>query len=67
MHPKALSRIISYGVERLVYISCKPTSLARDLEIFIENGYEAVRCVPVDQFPFTTGIETVVLLSRKQD
>ena len=67
VHPKALSRIISYGVERLVYISCKPTSLARDLEIFIENGYEAVRCVPVDQFPFTTGIETVVLLSRKQD
>ncbi len=35
VHPKALSRIISYGVERLVYISCKPTSLARDLEIFI--------------------------------
>ena len=67
VHPKALSRIISYGVERLVYISCKPTSLARDLEIFIENGYEAVRCVPVDQFPFTTGIETVVLLSRRQD
>lgn len=66
VHPKALSRIISYGVERLVYISCKPTSLARDLEIFIENGYEAVRCVPVDQFPFTTGIETVVLLQKKR-
>ena len=57
VHPKALSRIIGYGVEKLVYISCKPTSLARDLEIFIANGYEVQRCVPVDQFPWTTGIE----------
>ena len=64
VHPKALSRIIGYGVEKLVYISCKPTSLARDLEIFIANGYEVQRCVPVDQFPWTTGIETVVLLYK---
>lgn len=64
VHPKALSRIIGYGVEKLVYISCKPTSLARDLEIFIANGYEVQRCVPVDQFPWTTGIETVCLLSK---
>ena len=66
VHPKALSRIIGYGVEKLVYISCKPTSLARDLEIFIANGYEVQRCVPVDQFPWTTGIETVVLLSQQK-
>ena len=66
VHPKALSRIIGYGVEKLEYISCKPTSLARDLEIFIANGYEVQRCVPVDQFPWTTGIETVVLLSHKK-
>ena len=66
VHPKALSRIIGYGVEKLVYISCKPTSLARDLEIFIANGYEVHRCVPVDQFPWTTGIETVVLLSQQK-
>ncbi len=66
IHPKALRKIIAYGVERLVYISCKPTSLARDLEVFIESGYEAVKCVPVDQFPWTTGIETVVLLTRRK-
>ena len=66
VNPKALARIIAYGVPRLVYISCKPTSLARDLEVFLENGYEAVRCVPVDQFPWTTGIETVCLLSNTQ-
>lgn len=66
IHPKALKKIIAYGVEKLVYISCKPTSLARDLEVFLENGYESLRCVPVDQFPWTTGIETVTLLSRKR-
>jgi len=65
IHPKALPKIIQYGVDRLVYISCKPTSLARDLEVFIENGYEAARCVTVDQFPWTNQVETVVLLSRK--
>lgn len=65
IHPKALTKIIAYGVPRLVYISCKPTSLARDLETFIENGYEAVKCVPVDQFPFTANIETVALLTKK--
>lgn len=65
IHPKALPKIIQYQVPRLVYISCKPTSLARDLEVFIENGYEAVKCVPVDQFPFTNGIETVCLLQKR--
>lgn len=65
IHPKALGKIISYGVERIVYISCKPTSLVRDLDIFIQNGYEVKKAVAVDQFPWTSGIETVVLLSRE--
>ncbi len=64
VHPKALQKIIGYGVERLVYISCKPTSLARDLEVFLANGYAAVKCVPVDQFPWTANVETVCLLSK---
>ena len=38
IHPKALPKIIGYGVERIVYISCKPTSLARDLEAFLAYG-----------------------------
>ena len=66
VHPKALRKIIGYGVDKIVYISCKPTSLARDLEIFLENGYEAERAVAVDQFPWTSGIETVVLLSKSK-
>ena len=66
IHPKALAKIISYGIDRIVYISCKPTSLVRDLEVFLEEGYYVEKAVAVDQFPFTTGIETVCLLSNTQ-
>ena len=64
MNPKALTRIIAYGVPQAGVHFLQAHQLARDLEIFLENGYEAVRCVPVDQFPWTTGIETVCLLNR---
>ena len=66
IHPKALPKIIGYGVERIVYISCKPTSLARDLEAFLEGGYHVERAVAVDQFPWTANVETVVMLSHKK-
>lgn len=65
IHPKALQHIIDYQVDRIVYISCKPTSLARDLDIMIEQGYRMERVVAIDQFPGTGHVETVVLLSRK--
>ena len=64
IHPKALTKIIDYGVDRIVYISCKPTSLARDLEVFIASGYEVERACAVDMFPGTGHVETVVLLDR---
>lgn len=66
IHPKALRKIIEYGVERIVYISCKPTSLARDLEVFLGCGYEVRKAVAVDQFPWTVHVESVVLLSKVQ-
>ncbi len=66
IHPKALPKIIAYGVEHIVYISCKPTSLVRDLEVFLENGYRVDKAVAVDQFPWTANVETVVLLSNKK-
>ncbi|MCH5257330.1 MAG: 23S rRNA (uracil(1939)-C(5))-methyltransferase RlmD, partial [Lachnospiraceae bacterium] len=59
VHPKALNKIIRYGVEHILYISCKPTSLARDLEVFLESGYRVKRAVAVDQFPWTGNVETV--------
>ena len=67
IHPKAIRQIVGYGVERMVYISCKPTSLARDLPAFLMAGYcvERVKCV--DMFPFTSGVETVCLLRREKN
>lgn len=65
IHPKALEKIIRYGVPQMVYISCKPTSLARDLEVLQARGYEVKKVCCVDMFPATVHVETVILLSRK--
>ncbi len=64
-HPKALPKILDYGVDKIVYISCKVTSLARDLEMIQARGYEVVKSVAVDQFCQTVHVETVVLLQRE--
>lgn len=64
IHPKALDRIINFGVDYLVYISCKPTSLVRDLVILQERGYKLERAVAVDMFPATANCETVAKLVR---
>ena len=66
IHPKAIGKIIEYGVENMVYISCKPTSLARDLQIFMDRGYRVEKICCVDMFPNTYHVETVVLLSHKK-
>ena len=66
IHPKALPKIIDrYRCEKVVYISCKPTSLARDLQVFQAGGYEVERVCCIDQFPNTVHIETVCLLRLK--
>ena len=65
IHPKALPKIISYGVNHMVYISCKPTSLARDLDVLIKSGYRVEKVTCVDMFCSTVHVETVCLLSRK--
>ncbi len=67
IHPKALPKIIGYGVDRIIYVSCKPTSLARDLPSFLQAGYEARRVSCVDMFPDTANIETVCLLIKTQN
>ena len=64
IHPKAIRKIIDYGVENIVYISCKPTSLSQDLATFETFGYHVERVSNVDMFPGTVHVETVVLLSR---
>ena len=66
IHPKALPKILDYGVDRIVYISCKMTSLARDLELIQQRGYTVEKMTAVDQFCETVHVETVVLLSHKK-
>jgi tRNA/tmRNA/rRNA uracil-C5-methylase (TrmA/RlmC/RlmD family) len=65
-NPKALDKIISYGVDEMVYISCKPTSLVRDLEILQARGYRVVKACAIDQFVNTLHCETVILLSQQK-
>ena len=65
IHPKALLKIINYGVDRIVYISCKPTSLARDLVVLQAEGYKVEKVCCVDMFCNAIHVETVVLLQRK--
>lgn len=64
IHPKALEKIIGFGVDRMVYVSCKPTSLARDLVMLQEKGYAVEKVCCVDMFPGTGNVETVCLLSK---
>ena len=66
IHPKALPKIIAYQVPKIVYISCKPTSLVRDMATFQEMGYVVEKVCAVDMFPGTGNVETCVLLSRKK-
>ncbi|WP_194608366.1 23S rRNA (uracil(1939)-C(5))-methyltransferase RlmD [Clostridium vitabionis] len=65
IHPKAISKLIGFGVPHIIYVSCKPTSLQRDLQIFRQAGYRTTRCCCVDMFPGTANVETVCLLSKK--
>ncbi len=66
VHPKALPKILDYGVETIVYISCKVTSLARDLEMLQARGYRVIKAVAVDQFVHTVHCETIVLLKKSK-
>ena len=63
---KLLNTILSVKPERVVYVSCDPATLSRDLKILCENDeYELIKVCPVDQFPNSVHVETVCLLSRK--
>lgn len=64
IHPKALPKIIDFNANKIVYISCKPSSLARDLEVLNASGYHLVKACAVDMFPHTANVETIALLSK---
>ena len=62
--PAALQAILESGVPRLVYISCDPATLARDCKLLAQGGLYPRQVQPVDMFPHTGHVETVVLLSK---
>jgi len=64
LNPKALKKMLAYDIPRLLYISCKPTSLNRDLKEFYANGYKVKRAVAVDMFPATGNVEVVCLIVK---
>lgn len=66
INPKALQKIINFGVDRMVYISCKPTSLARDLEILQEQGYKVEKACAVDMFLEQCMLKRLFFLSQQK-
>lgn len=66
IQPKALDKILGYGVKQIVYISCNPKSLTDNLMYIQGNGYEVKKIKAFDNFPMTKHVETVALLTRKQ-
>jgi mono/diheme cytochrome c family protein len=64
IHPKAMPKIINFGVNHIVYVSCKPTSLARDLQLLMNAGYEVEKWALVDMFPHTPHVECCSLLKK---
>ena len=64
IHPKAMTKICSYGVSQIVYISCNPKTLVQNLQTAAEAGYKIAYLKPYDNFPMTSHIESCVLLER---
>jgi tRNA/tmRNA/rRNA uracil-C5-methylase (TrmA/RlmC/RlmD family) len=60
LHPKALPKILALAAPHLIYVSCQPKSLVRDLAALREAGYTVARATAVDMFPHTPNVEVVV-------
>ncbi len=65
MHPKTVQAVLKLSPQRIVHVSCNPTTLARDLKILCESQYRLVKVQPVDMFPHTAHIEVVAKLGKK--
>lgn len=65
IHPKAIHKIIDFYPQQFIYVSCKPTSLANDLPIFVERGYKVTKVKCIDLFPHTPHVECVVLIEKE--
>ena len=63
--PELLQSVIETKAKKIVYVSCDPATLARDLKFLIENGYEFIECTPVDMFCHSSHVESVSLLKKQ--
>lgn len=61
VHPKGIEKVIKIKPDRIVYVSCNPSTQARDAQLLKKGGYELIKLQPVDMFPHTDHIETVAL------
>jgi len=66
VQPDAMAALVSLQPSRLIYVSCEPSTLARDLDKLTENHYRAIALQPFDMFPQTEDVETVALIDRKE-
>ncbi len=64
MNPKTVKDILQLSPEKIVYVSCNPTTQVRDIKLLNENGYKLIKIKPVDMFPHTFHIENVALLTK---
>ena len=64
LHPKALKNILKLNQKKIIYISCNPSTQARDLKEIINYGYKIKNIQPIDMFPHTPHIESVVTLAK---
>jgi tRNA/tmRNA/rRNA uracil-C5-methylase (TrmA/RlmC/RlmD family) len=66
MHPNALPNILKFNTNQIIYVSCNPSTLARDLEYILQNSdYKIEKIKAMDMFPHTHHIETIVSLIKK--
>jgi 23S rRNA (uracil1939-C5)-methyltransferase len=59
-----MEAVLAVNARKIIYVSCEPNSLARDLDRLVNQGYRTVRLQPLDMFPQTEQVENVVLLER---
>jgi 23S rRNA (uracil1939-C5)-methyltransferase len=67
MNPKTVKDILELEPEKIVYVSCNPSTQARDIKLLCEEKYQLIKIQPVDMFPQTFHIENVALLKKKQE
>ncbi len=64
LHPNTVKDVLTQSPRRIVYVSCNPSTQARDVRLLCDEGYTLDKIIPVDMFPHTPHIETVAVLTR---